>query len=169
MHEILTLETPFLESGSDLYSTMCSNLGLSERQTDMVMLSSFCAGHTDFPVEVLQKSGVDKYEVDFVRKLLIPDPRLRMSARHALRSAWLVGSELAMVLQSCHERLIQFVAKEKPGLTAFFVSNLDETLLPYSYKAGALAMKLLGMGCPKGIACDLGVLTLYDLVLLIGK
>lgn len=167
VHEILTSETPFLES--DLYSTMCSDTDISEPQTDLAMISNFCQGGIGFPVEALEKSEADKDAINFIEKLMVPNPRLRMSARKALQHTWLVGSELAAIFQKCHERLIRFIKDEKPGLTVFFVGDLNESLLPYTYRAGRLFVKLAEMGCPEAIAYDLGVLTLYDVILHIGN
>lgn len=186
MHQILTLEIPFLEKDTCTESDMLSDLDLDfcEPQIDMSMISSYCSGGIAFPVGALQESGVGKEGIDFVKKLLVPDPRGRMSAQDALKSPWLLEqqseqgetvsvmeepSEEDRFLESCHKRLLFFLRTERPGLATFFPGDLDEVLRPYSDQAGKLALRLLEKGCPKDTARALGLLTLYDLVMLIGK
>lgn len=191
MHQILTLEIPFLEKDTFIESDMLSDLDVCEPQVDMSMISNYCSGRIPFPVGALQESGVGKEGIDFVKKLLVPDPRLRLSAQDALKSPWLLedftkedrqhqtdipptmeggpAAEQAKFLQSCHKRLLFFLKTERPSLVSFFPGDLDEVLRPYSEQAGKLALKLLEKGCPKDTARALGVLTLYDLVMLIGE
>lgn len=69
---------------------------------------------------------------------------------------------------SALERLVHFITVDKPGLVKFFPGDLNQTLMEYAQKAEHLAEELMLSGCPREIAFRLGVLTLYDLVMLIG-
>lgn len=177
VHEILTSEIPFLETDLEVDS----DEEFPEPQIDNDVVINFCRGILDFPADSLHRSKVGKAGIDFVKGLLVPDPRLRMSAIEARKSPWLSeepGSETphieltpndpdGLYLQSCHQNLLHFVTTERPGLKSFFPSNDD--LHPYAQKAETLAAVLLGRGFTRDIAHALGVLTLYDLVLFIGN
>lgn len=78
-------------------------------------------------------------------------------------------SEEGEFLQSCHQRLVSFVTKERPSLVMFFPGDPNKALRPYSERAENLGLKLLDKGCPKDTIRSLGALALYDLAMLIGK
>lgn len=177
MHEILTSEIPFLETNLD----DDGNEELLEPQIDNNMIISFCRGKLDFPTDILHRSKVGKNGIDFVRGLLVPDPSCRMSAVDARKSPWLAeesGNDTPYIdlmpndpdglyLRSCHQNLLHFVTTEHPGLKAFFPN--EEILHPYAQRAETLAAVLLGKGFTRDISRELGVLTLYDLVILLGS
>lgn len=93
VHEIMTTETPFLESDdSSLDSLPDSPFAGLSRDTDVDLLYQYCRGDLDFPTEILENSKISKEGIDFVRRLLVPDPVSRMSAIEALKSPWLLDS-----------------------------------------------------------------------------
>lgn len=65
----------------------------------------------------------------------------------------------------CLQYLRYFIDKEKPGLLVFYDDNALETR---AAKAEMMVNKLVEMGYSMELALDLTLLTLYDLVLLIG-
>lgn len=89
----MTTETPFLESDdSSLDSLLDSPFAGLSRDTDVDLLYQYCRGDLDFPTEILENSKISKEGIDFVRRLLVPDPVSRMSAIEALKSPWLLDS-----------------------------------------------------------------------------
>lgn len=60
-----------------------------ERGLDTATLYKYCQGVESFPVGVLEKSQVDADGIDFVKCLLVVNPRLRATATAALDSPWL--------------------------------------------------------------------------------
>lgn len=68
-------------------------------------------------------------------------------------------------LKECQQILKQFIGS-KPGLLSFFP---DFTLDDYATRAAGMISKLVSDGCSPGMAAQLAVLVLYDLVLLVGK
>lgn len=96
VHEILTSEIPFLDMDqgtdsmnfvSDLYIT-----GDIIPTIDMELLFSYCHGLNAFPSESLEKNGVSKEGMGFVKSLLTANPSDRVSATDALKSLWLIGA-----------------------------------------------------------------------------
>lgn len=67
--------------------------------------------------------------------------------------------------QECLEHLQGFVKGEKVGLSTFYD---DDALVAKATLGTAMITKLLADGCSKRVAKDLAVLTLYDIVMLIG-
>lgn len=171
VHEMLTTERPFLEDAhdSDPESSLQFDTCTFEPQADIDMIIEFCRDERDFPGEVLEKSGASAGETGFVKALLLPDPRLRLTAVNALASPWISGqSESGSVTvtlatrPSSIQRLTRFV--DEKDLTKFFPEITTELV----GQAEMLVTELMKQGCPKGIATSLEVLVLYDLALLIG-
>lgn len=177
VHEILTSEIPFLKTHPD----GGIDGKLPDQQINNGMIIGLCRHKLDFPAKPLQKAGVGKNGIDFVKKLLVPNPRFRTSATKARESPWLSeepGSDTPHIdsapndphgfyLQNCRQNLWHFVTMEHPGLISFFPS--EGALHPYAQQAERLATVLLEKGFTRDITRALGVLTLYDLVLIIGK
>lgn len=91
-HQILTSEVPFLDKYQDMGSTMlvagqASTIGPA---IDTDLLFNFCRGLKPFPSESLQENQVPVEGIDFVRSLMLADPRGRLSAKEALKARWLV-------------------------------------------------------------------------------
>lgn len=105
IHEILTTEIPFLEIYEDLDEELADDLGsmriTPEEYTacdswptiDSEILYDFCRG-SEFPIESLRKHSVSDEGIDFVKSLMVANPRNRVSAVAALESPWMVGLEL---------------------------------------------------------------------------
>lgn len=175
VHELLTTQRPFHQIVIDVEYYLESTILLDypdEPQADMDKLIEFCRGEIEFPTEVLLESGASKVETSFVKRLMLPDPRLRMSAAKALRSPWLSGEPQSDDLDVkhvpiSHQLLLHFIKAQK--LHRFFPGATSETILPLIQKTEELAAALMNMGCVKGTATSLGALVLYDLVILIGN
>lgn len=95
VHQVLTSEIPFLDKYQDVNSAALaadrdSAIG-SPVDTDL--LFSFCRGLKPFPSESLQENRVTIEGTDFVRSLMVADPRGRVSAKEALKARWLVEIE----------------------------------------------------------------------------
>lgn len=160
-------ELPFLETFTDDDSSNVPSSGTASDEwetipleIDTALLRDFCHGVVEFPVESLEKSNVSESGKGFVKKLLVADPKSRMSAADALESPWLLGS-----VSICCNRLVRFVEKEKPGLRSFFPGDLKEVLYPFAKKASKTVETLRGRGCPDEVLRDMPILSLYDIAL----
>lgn len=166
VHEMLTTERPFLEGPQeqdpDFDSMTC------EPQADIDLIIDFCRNHRDFPEDALKRSGVSPNEKSFVRQLLMPDPRLRLSAVNALASPWILGESMSgsttvvTAMSGLFQRLTRFVALT--SLEKFYPEIPNEL----ASRAEYLATQCVQRGCPMGIATSLETLVLYDLTILIG-
>lgn len=171
VHEMLTTERPFLEQirEVDPESTTEFDTVSSEAQADIDMIVEFCRDERCFPGQALQKSGASASETSFVKGLLLPDPRLRLSAVNALASPWISekpqsgsANALPRPMPGSMQRLRRFTSRN--SLERFF----PEINAELKSKAEFLAGELVKRGCPRGIAASLEVLVLYDLAILIG-
>lgn len=90
MHELLTSETPFLESDEpDGVSGFTEMSSTWEPEFDMNAFFAYCGGMIDFPIEVLQKSQASEEKISFVKSLLTVVPKARPTATAALQNPWL--------------------------------------------------------------------------------
>ncbi|KAH0608693.1 uncharacterized protein H6S33_001827 [Morchella sextelata] len=100
LFKMFTLKTPFMErQADDMKSTKISTssgiLASSKPiPTDMKLLVDFCKGAIPLPRDYLQ-SRASKEAVLFLKKLLVADPRLRISATAALKSWWMIDLQTA--------------------------------------------------------------------------
>lgn len=119
VHEMLTTERPFLELllDDDPESSMQFDTMECEQQSDIDLIIEFCRDLRDFPDSALPRSSVSASETNFVKALLVPDPRLRLSEVDALASPWISGEsesgriEAVTAMQGFSHRLTHFVAK----------------------------------------------------------
>lgn len=169
VHEMLTTERPFhLQAAleDDLESSMGFDTVTSEPQANIDMIVEFCRDQQDFPEAALERSGVSASERSFVKALLLPDPRLRLSAAMALASPWISGESKSggqeVHTEDSFQLLTRVVAR---NCLQMFYPEIPEQLIS---GAQSLATELSKRGCPRIIAASLGVLVLYDLALLIG-
>lgn len=88
IHQLLTLEIPFLESYLDTDSIAITDF---IPQLDMKLLFGYCNGSELFPVERLKANMVGEEGIDFVKSLMAVNPDNRVSAIDASRSPWLTG------------------------------------------------------------------------------
>lgn len=90
VHEILTSQTPFLEtdSGFSEFDSGFPTLAAAP-EVDMARLYEYCHGKSPFPTEVLQNSQVAEEGIEFVKSLLVAVPHKRATAATALEDSWL--------------------------------------------------------------------------------
>lgn len=169
VHELLTTELPFLQpEWVANQSAFWSDVDPPERQADMDMIIEFCRGERHFPEDALKTSGASASECSFVRSLLLPDPRVRMSASDALRSPWLLGEAGvncpdAAPPPGSRQGLEDLIRGAK--LELFF----PEVSATMQNQAEKLTEDLVKRGCVRGLATSLQLLILYDLIILIGN
>lgn len=90
VHTILVLEPPFLIAGdSTLDMSGCDFSGGSEKYLDFIVFGEFCRGEIDFPRGCLEVAKISDNAIDFIEKLLVPDPNGRVTASEALNHRWL--------------------------------------------------------------------------------
>lgn len=100
VHELLTSRRPFTEDGdgdTEFMTGVDSLLDTEEQQVNMELLFQYCAGKAAFPTDVLQASKSSVGAIQFVKGLLVADPRARVNAVGALRSPWLKTLEFKSV------------------------------------------------------------------------
>lgn len=121
LYQILTSELPFLRTSIEA--------GVSENETgvvcalpspelDIELLINLYNGKEDLPTDALKKYGVDNRAIGFLKRLLVANPNLRISATDALKSPWLF----------CDSSLSLQVEDEQEGDTKVFpvMENLQE-------------------------------------------
>lgn len=99
VHQMLTSEIPFTEIGpTNLDSTYQSTTSDFTDQSmtpgssvDGEMLLDYCAGRESFPVAGLTRHRASATSIAFVKRLMIPNPKDRVSAADALPDRWLSG------------------------------------------------------------------------------
>lgn len=87
VHQVLTSQIPFLELGDGTGDS--SYYTSPEWSLDGELLLDYCAERVTFPVASLITQGASANAIDFVKSLMIPDPKKRLSAVDALGSVWL--------------------------------------------------------------------------------
>lgn len=65
----------------------------SEGDIDMGSLVGYCRGD-EFPIRALQQSHTSETGIDFIKNLLIPNPRHRPNATSVLQHPWLRGEDI---------------------------------------------------------------------------
>lgn len=180
LHEMLTSKTPFLRlDDGDIDMT-----GVDfEPETDTEFLYDYCVGDASFPIEILQASGVSRNGITFIKQLLMPNPAMRPTAVRTLEHSWLAESDLedadtglqldlraptltlSVTDDECFHNFTRLLNGEKSGLRIFFDGN---ALRDSARAAKKMVEGLFRLGCKKGVAMQLSVLVLYDLVILIG-
>lgn len=87
VYQVLTAEIPFLTidegSADSAYYSM-------EPSTNNDLLKAYCADLEPFPTLSLTSNGASVIAIDFIKSLMVPDPKLRPSAADALKSDWIV-------------------------------------------------------------------------------
>lgn len=93
VHKILTFEIPFLDKYEDSTISGLDSAYATSAEVDIGLLSDYCRKSQPFPTESLLTHGASKYAIDFVKSMMVADPRRRVSAAAALDSDWLRGTE----------------------------------------------------------------------------
>lgn len=89
---MLSSKIPFTQWTGTLDTDMsgvASAASTSPPQTDIARLQRFCLGQTDFPITDLQLAQASSDDIAFVKVLLVPDPKHRLSAKDGLQCPWL--------------------------------------------------------------------------------
>lgn len=96
VHELLTGQIPFreIEYEADGLTEFDFGTGeVMELQTDMLAVTMFCDGKTEFPIDILKQSLVSETAIEFLKAILVAHPESRAAAKEALSSAWIVRGE----------------------------------------------------------------------------
>lgn len=148
VHQILTSEIPFLDKYHDIEDStdFLSDLDMaptntsssqSESMMDMGHLVDYCRDLKPFPTEILEKNGVSKDGIGFVRSLMIANPSGRVSAAEALKNKWLGRTKSLTLLPP------------KPTAPAPSASN------PPAPDPSAPAQPILGRGVRRALPTEL--------------
>lgn len=163
VHVLLTSELPFLltlnenEDCTDTTVGSDANYSEWEDEQDLDLLRDYCEKKEVFPVASLERSLVGESGIDFVTKLLTPEPQCRPSAANALKSPWI----------ACYQRLVNFLSSR---INLYQITEIQ----PHEFNQGILSTlslkraehmmeRLCSLGCPDNIAKDLSILILYDI------
>lgn len=96
LHEDLTLKLPFttVDSSWTCDSTISGVALISstskEVEFDYKAFYDFCYGTTNLPTGALRAFNISARGIEFIKSLLVPDPRSRPSAVNAMKSEWLL-------------------------------------------------------------------------------
>lgn len=93
VHEMLTLEIPFLETDRALDPDLVSCISVVENTVDTGLLYGYCHGKEPFPSASLSSHGVPEDGIEFVTGLMAVNPSERFSATAALASQWFVETK----------------------------------------------------------------------------
>lgn len=94
VYQMLCSQVPFTEMASGSFideSGLCaltSSSCINQGDFSMHLLSEFCNGRIDLPLGALHHSRASKSAIEFLKQLLVADPRSRISAASALKSKW---------------------------------------------------------------------------------
>lgn len=120
VHELLTGRTPFLETPAEEMSlsgiSAIETNGTGQLATDMHLVLQFCDGNAVFPLESLQAVDAPGSAMRFIKTLVVPDPRSRLSAAEALLHPWVTGLR-------CSSETYADLSLEPPRPTPMFYSG----------------------------------------------
>lgn len=99
IHEILTSTIPFLDTYQEIDSAFTpSELGTTVLfDMDMDLLQNYCHGDHPFPCQWLDEIGASKITIDLVKRLMVVNPKDRVSAAAALKSPWFIGLKASRI------------------------------------------------------------------------
>lgn len=94
VHKILTAEIPFLDKYNEVPMTSGLDSGyVTSKEVDIGLLSDYCRKSQVFPTESLLTNKASEDAIDFVKSMMLVDPRARVTAVGALNSRWLRETE----------------------------------------------------------------------------
>lgn len=93
VHEMLTLEIPFLDTFTNEDSALMSCISTIEDTVDTALLYRYCQGATRFPCDSLRNHDVSEDGIEFLKSLMAVNPKERISAAAALANEWLVQDD----------------------------------------------------------------------------
>lgn len=88
VHELLTGKTPFLETTVEMMSSGYPTEA-EEGAIDMRLMLQFCDGLARLPLEPLHAIDAPGVAVQFIKRLVVADPRARPTATEALLDPWI--------------------------------------------------------------------------------
>lgn len=99
VHKILTSEIPFLDKDNYEDSTMSGlhSAYPASVEVDMGLLADYCRNSQPFPTQSLLTHKASNNAIDFVKRMMVADPRGRVSAAAALNSGWLMETEMFVI------------------------------------------------------------------------
>lgn len=92
VHELLTGKTPFLETTVQMMSSGYPTEA-EEGAIDMRLMLQFCDGLARLPLEPLQAIDAPRSAIQFIRRLVVPDPRARPTPAEALLDPWIASQQ----------------------------------------------------------------------------
>lgn len=152
VHEILTSEIPFLDNGNPDNTTA---------------VSQYCCSLDPFPSQSLHASGVGEAGIEFVESLMVVDPRGRVRAAAALKSAWLLETNsIEMERERLRSQLeLLYIQVNAEFITLLFESE-DLTPIIKILRSDIGESKIRNHLCQ---AVAMGYLEFVNLVLITGK
>lgn len=115
VHQVLTSDVPFTESSPAM--TGSTSVTQDWSSIDAELLLDYCAGREVFPIASLSKQGASAGAINFVKSLMVADPKERVSAADALKHAWLSSAaSISPSLVESRNRLLR-------GLNALAVDD----------------------------------------------
>ncbi|KAI5849386.1 ankyrin repeat-containing domain protein [Morchella snyderi] len=94
LHEVMTLKLPFMVDSSCSFDSTTTGVAAisstSQVEFDYKAFYKFCDGEVDLPTGTLQSFNISERGIEFIKSLLVPDPRFRPSAANAMKSEWLL-------------------------------------------------------------------------------
>lgn len=94
VHQLLTTKIPFHRI--DEQSTESSYYEAPEWNMDYDLVQDYCADLSAFPLGPLNDCCASPKAIDFVKSLMVPDPKKRPTAADALQSQWLSEAATAV-------------------------------------------------------------------------
>lgn len=122
VHELLTSKTPFRDAPQGPEDE--SGFTIAGTEVDMALYFKYCQETTTFPTEVLRNSQVDQLGINFIKNLLVVNPRERATVADALQNPWLADTQY---ISRWYVNLQSECADL--GLALDFGSKYDKTLM----------------------------------------
>lgn len=90
VYELLSGSRPFDETEDTWSDDQTSIMDFADivPAMDMYLMHQFCQGLEDLPISRLIEAQVPSNAIDFIKSLLLPDPRARLSAAESMNHPW---------------------------------------------------------------------------------
>lgn len=155
VHELLTSQIPFVEidNGCDETDDMTgleSGFTGIDAEVDMESLCEYCRGEIDFPSDLLRASQVINEGIQFVKSLLVANPRDRATAASALQNPWLKRGYTSRWYHNLYYELSWLSISLDDKATSTAIRQLRTvdiaTLIPAGTDLGELLQQALARG-----------------------
>lgn len=155
VHELLTSQIPFVEidNGCDDMDDMTgleSGFAGIDAEVDMESLCEYCRGEIDFPSEILEASLVSEEGIEFVKSLLVANPRDRATAVSALKNPWLKNRYTSKWYKDLQRQLLGLGINLDHEVTSEYMRQLCIADIANVFPAGADLGALLQRALAKG-------------------